>query len=110
MLGLGTFTFVIIIYFIRVILSLLMKLIMWMTKEKYYTKYLHNKITGKIFFNAALEFTIEGFIDFTIFGYLNLKTAEYILNGELIGLGLGIFSITMSLIIFPFIIICLLLT
>ena len=53
---------------------------------------------------------IEGFIDFTIFGYLNLITAEYMLNGELIGLGLGSFSILMTVIILPIVIICVLIT
>ena len=83
---------------------------MWMANEKYQTKLIYNKIAGQVFFNNALEFTIEGFIDFTIFGYLNLITAEYTLNGELIGLGLGSFSISMTVIILPIAIICVLLT
>ena len=54
MLGLATFTFLIIIYFIRVVLSLIMKILMTVFKEKFYTKKIYKKISSEIFFNTIL--------------------------------------------------------
>ena len=52
--------------------------------------------------------SIEGFFDFMIFGYLNLKTAEFSMSGEILGFGFGTFSITMSGVVLPTAIIILL--
>ena len=45
--------------------------------------------------------SIEGFFDFMIFGYLNMKTAEFTLNGEIWGFIFGIFSLLSSGLILP---------
>jgi hypothetical protein len=45
--------------------------------------------------------SIEGFFDFMIFGYLNMKTAEFTTNGEFLGLSFGIFSLLASGLILP---------
>ena len=52
--------------------------------------------------------SIEGFIDFIIFGYLNMKTAKFSMNGEILGFIFGSFSISMSGFILPTTIIILL--
>jgi hypothetical protein len=44
---------------------------------------------------------IEGFFDFIIFGFLNIKTAEFTMNGEILGFSIGVFSIAMSGLILP---------
>ncbi len=49
--------------------------------------------------------SIEGFFDFMIFGYLNMKTAEFTLNGEYLGFSFGIFSLLASGLILPIILI-----
>ena len=49
--------------------------------------------------------SIEGFFDFMIFGYLNMKTAEFTTSGEILGFMFGIFSLFSSGIIFPIILI-----
>ena len=49
--------------------------------------------------------SIEGFFDFMIFGYLNMKTAEFTTNGEFLGFSFGIFSLFASGIIFPIILV-----
>jgi hypothetical protein len=46
--------------------------------------------------------SIEGFFDFMIFGYLNMKTAEFTLSGEILGFIFGIFSLLSSGLILPF--------
>ena len=48
-----------------------------------------------------LALSIEGFLEFIIFGYLNFLTAEYTLSGEQLGIGLGVLSLTLSGLIFP---------
>ena len=45
--------------------------------------------------------SIEGLFDFIIFGFLNMKTAQFTLNGEILGFSFGIFSLLTSLIILP---------
>ena len=45
--------------------------------------------------------SIEGFFDFMIFGYLNMKTAQFTTNGEILGFGFGIFSLLTSGLILP---------
>jgi hypothetical protein len=45
--------------------------------------------------------SIEGFFDFMIFGYLNMETAEFTTNGEILGFSFGIFSLLTSGLILP---------
>ena len=54
--------------------------------------------------------SVEGFFDFMIFGYLNMKTAIFNLNGEILGIIFGTFSLMMAGIILPFAIILALIT
>ena len=101
MQGLATFTFLIIIYFTRVILSLFMKILVCIFRGRFFTKEIYEKVSEDIFFNTMIEMTIEGFIEFIIFGYLNTTTREFTLNGEIFGFSFGIFSLSMSGLIFP---------
>jgi len=48
---------------------------------------------------------IEGFFDFMIFGYLNMRTAEFTTSGEILGFMFGIFSLLNSGIILPILLI-----
>jgi hypothetical protein len=45
----------------------------------------------------------EGFFDFIICGYLNMKTALFSFNGEILGLIFGIFSLFTSGFLLPLI-------
>ena len=53
--------------------------------------------------------SIEGFIDFVIFGYLNIKTREFTLNGEILGFSFGVFTLLMSGLALPLVLIVLIL-
>jgi hypothetical protein len=53
--------------------------------------------------------SIEGFIDFVIFGYLNIKTREFTLNGEISGFSFGVFTLSMSGLVLPLMLIVLIL-
>jgi hypothetical protein len=101
MLGLATFTFLIIIYFIRVSLSLIMKILVIIFKGKFYTKKIYKKVSSEIFFNTILQMSIEGLIEFIIFGYLNTITRQNTMNGEILGFIFGTFSMYMAGLILP---------
>ena len=110
MLGLATFTFLIIIYFIRVFLSFFMKILVLIFGGRFYTKKLYKMVSKEIFFNKILAMSIEGFIEFIIFGYLNTKTREQTMNGEILGFAFGTFSMYMSGMILPLVLLILILT
>ena len=108
MLGLATFSFLILIYLFRVVLSLLLMIAVKIFKGKYNTRKIYKIISKDLFFNYILAMSIEGLIDFIIFGYLNIITAEFTINGEKLGFGFGLFSLTTSGFILPITIVILL--
>ena len=58
-------------------------------------------IGNNLFFNNILKLAIEGFIEFVIFGILNAKTADFRMNGEIMGFIFGTFSLSLSAIVLP---------
>ena len=109
MLGLSTFTFLIILYFIRVAISLFMMILMLIFRGRFYTKEIYKKVSSEIFFNTILAMSIEGLVEFIIFGYLNTVTKEFTMNGEILGFALGTFSMYTSGLILPLVLIVLIL-
>ena len=109
MLGLNTFTFLIFIYFFKIFLSLVFYVIAILSGEEKYIKRIYNNIRKDLFFNDYFSMSIEGFIEFIIFGYLNIKTAETSMSGEKLGLGFGVFSLLTSGIVLPITLIILIL-
>lgn len=57
-----------------------------------------------------MSLAIEGFIDFCIYGYLNMVTAENNMNGKILGFLFGVFSLSMSGLILPLTILTLIIT
>ena len=98
------------IYFSRVILSFIMRILVCIFRGRFYTKEIYEKVSEDIFFNTILAMSIEGFIEFIIFGYLNITTREFTLNGEILGFSFGVFSLSMSGLILPLVLIILILT
>jgi hypothetical protein len=56
-------------------------------------------------FNPIISMSVEGFFDFIICGYLNMKTASFNLSGEILGFCFGIYSLLASGFQLPLIII-----
>ena len=50
-----------------------------------------------LFFNTILTITIEGFIEFFVYGFLNLYTIDSSTNGEVLGLIFAFISVFLSL-------------
>jgi len=84
-----------------------MKLLVLISGGRLYTKEIHEKVSYDLFFNSILSISIEGLIEFILFGYLNVMTAELNMSGEILGFALGTFSLSMSGVILPLAIILL---
>ena len=102
--GLGTLTFVINWYFVRVLFTLLLGLLIYATKEKFYGKYLkklYKILADGIFFNQILRISFEAYIEFYIIGMMNVYTAEYKLSGEFLGIVLTFVIFIMIFCVLP---------
>lgn len=58
-------------------------------------------IQGEIFFNIILEVTLEGYLEFSIDGYINFRNINLDYPGEIIGALLSCFCIFMDFIFVP---------
>ena len=72
--SLGTFAFVILWIFIKMIFAGFLKIIINFDRCKTNAKYLYKYVTNELFFNIFIESTIEGFFGLLICGYLNIRT------------------------------------
>jgi hypothetical protein len=69
---LSTLGFIVIIYFLRLLLTGALGVISYILKGKYGTKTLLNMSKNSLFFNFILQVFIEGFLEFVINGYINI--------------------------------------
>ena len=99
--GLGTFTFVIYLYFIRLGLVMLIKIYLKISKKRSLKKKCFYYFLYGVFFNNLYGLAIEGMNEFLINGYLNLITASKSSNGEIMGASLSGFCIFLSSTILP---------
>jgi hypothetical protein len=63
-----------------------------------------------LFFNALISLTMEAFLELIIYSFLNLFTADFTLNGEVLGIFIMSFSLFCTLIFVPLSLIWALLT
>ena len=100
----GTLTFVVYLYFTRVIFTLLLAVFIKATKGKYYgeqlKKLFYFSVNG-LFFNQIIRIAIEAYIEFFYIGVMNIYTAEYHLSGELLAIILTFFSHFMIFAVLP---------
>ena len=54
MLGLATFSFFIMFYFLRILLALILMFISWLLEGEFYSKFVYEKISNNLFFNPIL--------------------------------------------------------
>ena len=101
MIGLGTFTFALYLYFIQLAITILLFIYLNATFGKCKGKHIYNKLKYGLFFNNILGMAIEGMIEFLINGYLNAMTSETSSFGEVIGISLSTFCIFISAIFLP---------
>ena len=82
LIGLGTLAFIIFLFFIKILVGIVFKILSYYLNGKYYSKQIHGFITKNLYFNMILALSVEGFLEFIIFGYLNTLTAEFTMSGE----------------------------
>ena len=81
------------VYFINVILVLLLKIFVFITNGKFGGQGLLKYLIKGLFFNAILSMTMEAYLEFTIYGFLNLYTINTTTNVEILGLIISSFCI-----------------
>ena len=97
-------TFVVFLYFTRVIFTLLLAVFIKFTRGKFYgeqlKKFFYLSVNG-LFFNQLIRIAFEAYIEFFYIGIMNIYTAEYYLNGELLAIILTFFSHFMIFAVLP---------
>ena len=100
--GLKTLTLVLILYFLRVFISIftgfLIKIIG--CKHKYLKKF-HLLIAEGLFFNQIIRISMEAYYEFFLIGHMNYLTAKFTLIGEKLGIIESSFILIMVLIVLP---------
>ena len=97
-LGLGTITVFIIAYFSQVLLAAVFKIISMIYQDKCTKNKVYECLIKGLFFNTILTITTECFVEFVIYGFLNIYTLDISTNGEVLGLIFA--SICIFLVIF----------
>ncbi len=97
-LGLGTISVYLLAYFAQVIFAMLVKIFKRITDKKFIKKSLLKKLIAGLFFNSILSMTMEGFLEFIVFGFLSIYARDTTTNGEILGLIFGFICI--SLVVF----------
>jgi len=93
LIGLGTTAVYILAYLVNVLLVLILKIYILLTKGKFGGQELLNYLIKGLFFNVIISMTLEAYIEFTIYGFLNLYTMDGKMSGEILGLIFSIFCI-----------------
>lgn len=100
--GLKTLTFVLFLFFTRVVLSLAVSfIIVCMGVDNKVMLKIHSFLVKGLFFNQIIRIGMEAYYEFFLIGYMNYKTAEFTYNGEVLGVLETIFVLTMILVILP---------
>ena len=87
--GLGTLTFVLLFYISRVLLTLIFSILVCLLKNTGAHKYL-KRILGfvskGVFYNSILRISLEAYFELYLISVMNIYTAEYTINGEVLSL------------------------
>ena len=89
-------SFLIPIMFLRIIISLFLKIIISLTGNGGNSNAVkaYKKVTKDLYFNVFITMGIEAIFSYLIAGYLNLKTIEYTSFGEILGVALSYFCLS----------------
>lgn len=99
--GLGSATIYLFLYFFQIILVVLLKVVMMLTGECFVKKNYFNKLIKNLFFNTLISLTMEGFLEFVVYAFLNIYTKDFTLNGEILGFIIAVFCAFCALIFLP---------
>ena len=91
--GMGSMIIFLFIYFVQVVFALHLLIFILITGNKFIKINLQKNILKGIFFNQIISLTIEGLLEFIIYGFLNIYTKDFSMNGEIMGFCIGIFCL-----------------
>ncbi len=96
-LGLGTVSVVLLAYFAQVFLAAIFKIIRMISRDKYIKDKVYQYLINGLFFNTILTITTECFLEFIIYGFLNIYTIDTSTNGEVLGLMFAFICVFLSM-------------
>ena len=102
--SLGALTFILFLYFLRMAISILFKVFILILKVKDKENTLvkvYRALSKNIFFNQIISLSLEAYLEFYINGLINIKTADYSTNGELLGISISYFILFMIYVVIP---------
>jgi hypothetical protein len=85
-LGLGSVKIYLLAIIFQIIFALFLKIFIMITGEKYINKSHLQKMLKGIFFNSILSMSMEGYIEFIVYGVLNICSIDTSTNGEILGM------------------------
>lgn len=59
-------------------------------------------MSESLFYSDLVVLTIEGYMEFVIGGYLNIKEPLFTLNGEIVSSGMGVYCVFITMVAVPF--------
>jgi hypothetical protein len=86
---------------VNILLVLILKIYILLTKGKFGGQGLLNYLIKGLFFNVIISMTLEAYIEFIIYGFLNLYTMDGKMSGEILGLIFSLFCIFLAIIFLP---------
>jgi hypothetical protein len=95
-LGLGTVSVYLLAYFAQLSFVMFLKIIIMITDKKYKKKNFYKKVYKGLFFKSILSMTIEGFLEFIVYGFLSIYKRDTTTNGEILGLIFGFICISLA--------------
>ncbi len=85
-LGIGSASIYLLAYLIQVVLAIFLKLFIMITGEKFIKKKILSNVLKGLFFNSILSMSMEGYIEYLVYGILNICTRDTSTNGEILGM------------------------
>ncbi len=71
------------------------------TGEKFIKKNILRKLLKGLFFNSILSMSMEGYIEFLVYGILNICTRDTSTNGEILGMIFAFMCIFLASLFLP---------
>ena len=84
-----------------IILFFVLKLFIYFTGERFLKSNFLKKIFNGLLFEAIISLTLEGFLEFIIYSFLNIYTKDFSINGEVLGFIVSIVCLYLATIFVP---------
>jgi len=92
------------LYLIRLVISIFFKvliLILRVEDEESILVKIYRALSKNIFYNQIISLSLEAYLEFYFNGLINIKTADFSTNGELLGISISYFILFMIHAVIP---------